>query len=296
MRGEPIIGALLVLVAAGPSSGQGRDSAQVRVEVPRARDFGYMIGDVLEFSASVRVPTGFMLDEARPPDAAWPAWLEVRESAWKVREAADALVYDFRFLFQVFYVADSVINLEIPARQLIFRSEPTGEELRASLPPFRFSLSPLTDSSSAPEPDLPIAPPSARWIRLSAAGLVALSLWAVLLVVGHRRRWHVFRRAQRDVRRARDCDEALLRVHRALEERVGRALFAHDLETLTDRWPAAEEVRGELDRFFALSDAVFYGNNGRVSEDCLRWVQELARRLVTLERRDGSRRTPAGRL
>jgi mxaA protein len=241
------------------------------------------------------VPAGFTLDSIQQPDTTWPGWLEVRERDWKARGGSAAPFYDFRYLYQIFYVADSVTTLEIPARPLVFRSERTGEALWATLPPFRFSLSPLTDSTSTLGPDLSIAPPSARWIRWSGAALGALCLWAVLLAVGHRRRWRVFRRARRDVRRARDCGEALLRIHRALEARAGRALFAHDLEALTDRWPAAEEVRGELERFFGLSDAVFYGNGGEPSEDCLQWARELAHRLATLERRDGRRRSPAGR-
>lgn len=295
MRRACVLGALLVLTVVDPAPGQGRDSPRVLVQVQPPRDFGYLTGDLLELRASVRVPHGFSLDVAERPDSARPGWLEVRESFWKADEAADALSYDFRFVLQVFFVADSLTTLEIPARGLVFRSDETGEELRASVPPFRFKLSPLTDSGSALEPDLPIALPSARWIWVSAVTLAALCLWVILLWSGHRRRSRVFRRAQRDVRRTRDCGQALLRLHRALEERAGGALFAHDLEPLTDRWPAGEEVRDELERFFGLSDAVFFEKGGSVSDDCLPWLQQFARRLVVLERRDGGRSEPARR-
>lgn len=282
-----MLGAVLVLAAVSSAPGQGRDSTPARVQIQPPRDFGYLTGDLLELQASVRVPRGFALDVVEQPDSAWPAWLEVRESSWKAREAADALSYDLRFVFQVFFVADSLTNLEIPGRRLVFRSERTGERLQASVPPFRFNLSPLTDSSSELEPDLPIAPPSMRWIWASVAALAALCAWVILMWSGQRRRSRVFRRAQRDVRRARDCGEAILRLHRALEERAGGSLFAHDLGPLTDRWPAGEEVRDELERFFGMSNAVFYRNGGGASEDCLPWLQGFARRLVSLERRDG---------
>lgn len=287
MRRAGVICLLLLLLISASASAQG--DAPVEVHVQRPRDFGYFTGDLLELQASVRVPRGFVLDARSLEEASWPSWLEVREVSSTTHQGT----LSFRFLFQVFYAPDSITRLTIPDRQLVFRSEQTGERLQASIPGFAINLSPLTVSGSGPEPDWPAPRPSTLWIKLFAGSLpIVLGLWAASISrERYRRRRGVFRRAHREVRGARDCAEALLALHRALDERMGKALFPRDLDVLAERWPPAAEVRSDLEQFFALSSAHFYGDHGAGgSADCLGWVQRLSRHLMTLERRFGDGR------
>lgn len=292
MRQSSVICLLAIFLVAGSALGQGDALPQVQVERPR--DFGYFTGDLLELRASVRVPERFTLDARSLEGAAWPDWLEVRE----INSTLQQGTLSIRYLFQLFYVPDSVTHLSIPERRLVFRSEDTGEALQASISGFTVGISPLTDSSSGLEPDWIAPRPSTYWIRLLAGSLaILLGVWMTSVAVERRRqRRLVFRRADRELRSARDCGEAMLVLHRALEERAGKALFPHDLDALAERWPPAAEVRSDLEQFFALSSAHFYRNHGTDgSADCLSWVRQLSNRLMTLERRFGDGEPAAGR-
>lgn len=284
MRRLGVICLLSLLIAAG--SARGQSAAPPQVESERPRDFGYFVGDLVELRASVRMPEGFSLDERSFEDAAWPDWLEMREVSSTLRNRTLSV----RYLLQIFYAPDSVTRLIIPDRRVVFRSELAGEPLEASIPSFTVAISPLTDSSSGLEPDWSAPRPSAFWIRLFAGSLaILLVVWAFALAVDRRRqRRLVFRRADRQVRGARDCGAALLVLHRALEERAGKALFPNDLDALAESWPPAADVRSDLERFFALSSAHFYGDHrADGSAECLSWVRQLSNRLMILERRFG---------
>ncbi|MFQ5889188.1 MAG: hypothetical protein ACE5JR_03945 [Gemmatimonadota bacterium] len=299
------LSALLLLLAALPASGQTSSSAQVRIERPR--DFGYRVGDLLELRASVRVPPGFALDERVLRDRSLPDWLETRETSWQLREEEAWASYRFRFLYQIFHAPQEVTRLDIPDVALLFRSGRDAEELRVSIPGFGFTVSPVTDSISALEPDWPVRPPSSRGIRLSGTSLAALLLlWGASAVGARRRRPRgVFSRAHREVRRAPDSAGAMLVLHRALEERAGKALFSHDFEALVERWPPAGAVRDDLERFFALSESLFFGDGtpreegdgtpAAPSPESRRRAVELSARLAELELRRGGERPAAWR-
>lgn len=298
--------------AAGPGSPAvettgGAGPAQTRV-VPRVtprwpRDFGYRVGDLLEVAAVVRLPAGYELDPASLREGELPEWLELREAGWRREASGGSVVYHLRFVYQVFYAPLRVTVLEIPARQVRWWEPSTGAVAQASVPPFRFTIAPVADPQARLEPDWRMPAPSARPVVLSAASLAVLSgVWAGWAAIERRRRSRgVFASAHRQLKHTRDCTQALVILHRALEQAAGQALFSHNLEALLARWPPAGGVREELGAFFRLSDAVFYRNHAHpfasVPPDCLKRVRELSGRLAALERRFGeaaARRT-AGR-
>ncbi len=290
MRRALALCALAAAVGAGPAFAQG-GAPEVRLEP--TRDFGYLTGDRIELRGSVRVPPGFRLDPASARPGTGSDWLELREAAWERERVGGATRYRFRLVYQVFFVPDSLTRLSVPPRAVRFRSREGGEEMEAVLPAFAFSLSPLTDSTTALAADWPVPAPSLRGVAASAAFLALfVGLFGALGLLERRlSRRRAFGRAHRRVRRTGDCAEALLALHRAFEERAGRAVFAHDLDLFIERWPPAEEVRVDLERFFALSENVFYANGGRgAPAECLSWVRDLSGRLAVLERRLGSGR------
>lgn len=268
--------AFALLLPTGIASGQEAG--------PRA--YGYFTGDLVEWRDSVRVPRGYRPVQRSLLRGPRLEWLELVDVTWDARDAGDASVYRFRHVYQVFRVPAGLERLEVPAPTVVFRSEANGESLEVSLRGFAFTLSPLTDSTHVAEPDWAMPPPSTRplWSWGGSLALLLLGGGAWTIAAGRRRRRRLFWTAGRRVERAHDCREALLAVHRALEERVGGAIFAHDLDSLLDRWPPARAAREELDRFFGLSNALFYGDHGfRPPEDCRAWLVRLCARLSELE-------------
>lgn len=291
-----VVSALAVWVVAVPLAAAQDAPVRARLEPPR--DFGYLTGDLLELDAVVRAPRGFELDALQLRSGELPAWLEMRDAAADAKSAGDAVEHRIRFVYQLFFVPDSVTRIEIPPRTVVFRSGRSGEEVRATVPSFAFTMSPLTGPATAMERDWPVPPPPLRGLGLAAGSLILLlAAWGAWEgVERYRRRQRVFWRADREIRREPDCGRAMLVLHRALEARAGRALFGHDLEVLVERWPAAASVREDLARFFDLSEGLFFGDHGtRVPEDCLPWLRGLAGRLRELERRHGAGRGRGGR-
>lgn len=280
-------------VALGAMRSAATQDEPGRARLEPARTFGYLAGDLVELAAAVRVPRGFELDTLRLQGGELPAWLELRETTAEARAAGDAVEQRVRFVYQLFFAPDSVTRLEIPARELVFRSGGDGASARATVPAFAFTMSPLTGAAAALEPDWPLPPPSLRGLGLAAGALVSiLAAWGAWEIVERmRRRRRIFWRADREIRREPDCGRAMLVLHRALEARAGRALFGHDLDGFVERWPAAASVRADLARFFDLSEGLFFGDHGTRAPDdclpCLPWLRELAARLRELERRHG---------
>lgn len=294
----------------------------VAVEWPRG--FGYLVGDLLEVEASVRVPAGFELEARSVQAQDLPNWLEMREVTWQRQDSRDSVVYRLRWVYQIFFTPPQVTALEVPPRAVRFRSLQSAEPLDVVIPAVQFTMSPLTEplGETGPlgemEPDWRMPEPSARWLWTWAVSLgVLLALWGTNVLVRRRyvRRgvfWLALQRVQKA--KALEDPEAMLVLHKALEQKAGEAIFSHDLQALFDRWPPALSAREELSRFFEMSEAVFFAAPGgtalgaagceavspgappsapagSVPAECLEVAGRLSRRLATLERRtrDGSR-------
>jgi mxaA protein len=284
-------------LAPAPVAAQAAETP--RVEVERPRDFGYRVGDLVVVRATVAVPRAYEIEPQalRSPEGA--DWLEQREVRRTERVRGHDRRYELEFVYQLFYVGDPGLHrLEIPARSLRFRSADGEAVLRATLPAVPLTLTALTDSLAPPAPDLPVPAPSDRAVRAAAAALVVLlALWAGWgAVVWRRRRVGVFAQARRAVARARSCAEAALAVHRALDRCAGRTVLPGDLDALGRLWPPAGALRADLERFFQLSETLFYRNHGRLARgdaECLRWLRGFADRLARAERGNGRLRPPA---
>jgi mxaA protein len=267
-------------------------SADVQVAVHVPRDSGYVTGDLLTVEAEVEVPGGLRLEPRSVTGGALPEWLELRGATWSEERTSARARYRFRWTYQIFLVPDRAARAEIPGRALRFLAQDGIHEVR--IPPTSILMAPLTDLRSSLEPDEQPTPPSDVGIRLHVASLVllCLSLVAVEVVRRRRERKLVLVQALQELRRTSTPKEAFLVLHRALERKAGQALHRHRLDPLFARWPPSRGVRSTLESFFALSEAMFYRDSGSPPEPTRAWIQELARRLAELERRDGALKWP----
>jgi len=242
--------------------------------------------------AAVEVPSALRLAPHSVTGGTLPDWLELRGATWSEERTSARARYRFRWIYQIFLVPDRAARAEIPGRVLRFLAKDGVQAIR--IPPTSILIAPLTDLHSSLEPDGQLEPPSDVGIRLHAASLVllCLSLFAVEVIRRRRERELVLVQALRVIQCTSTCEEAFLVLHRALNRKAGAALHRHCLDPLFARWPAAREVRSTLESFFALSEAMFYRDSGSPPEPTRAWIQQLARCLAELERRDGALRWP----
>lgn len=285
--------------------------AQLRaLELYAPRPFGHVIGNTLELTVEIALDAPFQLDPASlPRPRAVTYWLELND----VR-LVDAGVeggvqrYTLGLTYQTFYAPLEPRRLEIPAMQLTAMDGDRRIELR--VPPWSFLMSPLREvvstgpgSPMTPRADMaprPIATGDTRLGLAIALGCALLALIALAWQLGWppfvHRAGRPFAQAARTVRASLPAADgvpspsayrsALLALHRAFDATAGRGVFAEDLPGFFTAHPAFASVEAEVQRLFAASRRVFFGDDTTEAARELPApeILALARRLRAVER------------
>lgn len=294
---------LLMLVALS-----GRAAAEVRaVHAIEPRPFGYFLGGTLE--RTVLIETGAddeIVPASLPRTGPSNYWLELRAVETSAARRDDGRVHTLKLTYQTFYAPIDPRKVTIPSAAVTIRG-PHGNET-ATIPPFTLLMSPLREifpekSGETAEtflrPDA--VPDDRRSGSLRTAALIAAALSAILLALlardlawwpFHRRPARPFSRAAREIGSALakggadGYRAALLALHRAFDTAAGHRLLAADLETFLAAHPEHDGSRTLVERFFAASRAVFFGEAQREGETGLppTELRELAATLAREER------------
>lgn len=303
MRKRGLLAAGAVVALAFSVSAQ--EEGGIRVESRPPRSVGYFVGDRIDYAGTVRVPAGYVLDEAskpRPRDLDY--WLELASVSIEPVTERDATRYELSLRYQTFYVPLEPKELRIPPLTLGFVRAADGGRLEAALPGFTFVSSPLRPilERSSPEvmrPDAPLVVVDTRpkqWRTGSAFGaslalLVMLARYRGWLPTGQRRRRPLADAARRVARLGPEKSpqayrEALLSLHRGLDATFGSRLLADDLGLLLLRHPRLQEARGDLDRFFRASRMLHFSEDeaAAAAQFPPPDLHRLAKRLASIER------------
>lgn len=296
--------ALLLLVAVAKAA-----SADVHaVHTIEPRPFGYFLGDTLE--RIVEIETGQddeIVPASLPRTGASNYWLELRTIDVTSTNHGDRQTHRLKLTYQTFYAPIDPKKVTIPATEITIRG-PAGSET-ASIPPFTFLMSPLREifpekSGETAEtflrPD--VVPEFRRSGKLRTAALGAAALSAVFLFLLARdlawwpfnnRPARPFSRAAREIGRALakgsngdGYRSALLAMHRAFDTAAGHRLLAADVGEFFAAHPEHDEARGNVERFFSASRAVFFDEEQRTGEIGLppTELKQLAAALARQER------------
>lgn len=274
-----------LMAMAGLADAAGAEVRTVRAEEPRP--FGYFLGDT--FQRTIEIETGpddELVRASLPRTGPSSYWLELRAIDARTEERQDARVHRLTFTYQTFYAPIDPKKVTVPAAEIAIRG-PAGNEM-ATIPAFTLLMSPIREifpekSGETAEtflrPDLEPAPRRSGALRTATLGVAALSLALLLLLARdlawwpfHRRPARPFSRAARDIARTLragngdDYRNALLALHRAFDVAAGRRLLAGDIERFLAAHPQHGETRPAVERFFAASRAVFFGETPREGE------------------------------
>ncbi|KQP56356.1 hypothetical protein [Methylobacterium sp. Leaf108] len=294
------------------SSMAGPVQAQVRaVEVRAPRAFGYMLGDLVRAQVDIVVEDGFAIQAASLPQrGALAYWLDLRDIAVSQADAGDARRVRLDLTYQTFYAALDVRSLEVPGFTVSFVSQGASGATTASarVPAWTFTISPLREilppAKENPQdymrPDGRVASLDPRPTLFTGLGFAGLALAAFAGLARDRtwwpfrvRRGRAFAAARRRLRglggrpdAAEAYREALLALHRGLDETDGRRVLADDLDRFLDRHPAYRGQAPGLVAFFEASRIAFFGNDtararGRLARP---EIAALAARLARAER------------
>lgn len=291
----------LVVLAQGAVAGV----RAIHVEDPRP--FGYFLGDTLV--RTIEIETGAddeIVPASLPRTGPSNYWLELRSLDLTSSRHGDARRHRLTLTYQTFYAPIDPKKVTIPPTEVTVRG-PDGSET-ATLPPFTFLTSPIREifpekSGETAETFLrsDSPPPLRKSGTLRTAALIAAGLSGLLLVLlardlawwpFDRRPARPFSRAVRDVARSLAAGSngegyrrALLALHRAFDTAAGHRLLASDLDSFLAAHPEHTETRAEVERFFAASRAVFFGDAQREGEIGLP-PTELRQLAATLARQE----------
>ena len=299
--------ALAILLIAGGFQTAAAEVRGVFMHEPRA--MGYFLGDTITRTAEIETGADDeILAAALPHPGLLNYWLELRDVALSSERRGDGKVHKLTLTYQTFYTPLDTRRLAIPSSEISVRTGDSTES--AKIPAFSFVMSPLREVLPQKFNDedgylLPDSEPekrrsgTLRTAALAMAGLAALFLILLARDLAwwpfNRRPARPFSRAAREVSRVLGTESgegyrhALLALHRAFDSAAGRRVLASDLDRFLVTHPEHGPNRIDVERFFAASRTVFFGDAEREGKTSLP-PSELRALAVALARQERAAR------
>ncbi|MCX7628330.1 MAG: hypothetical protein N2Z69_07985 [Methylophilaceae bacterium] len=270
-----------------------------------ARDVGYTVGDVLTRTVILEAPSNLVLFDTSIPIAGSDkkrrgkgSGIELRKVEFEKHPGATSNRYVLRLSYQVFTTSVTAKPAALPAEYVKFGGK-NEKSFEFRIPSWNFRISPLAvfgsvvverDMSDFHGPWL-LDDTFNRHVLHFLLILCAISLLGLLYVHGTHswlpRMGGPFARAYRDLKKipatAEGLAQAVARLHRAIEATAGNSVFS--TTELIERKPAFVPIRADLERFFALSRAVFFDPSASPGiEHPMDWLKTFCRRCRDCER------------
>ena len=285
MRAMLSAGALALAALATTSVAAAEPPEPAQTLQPRA--YGHVLGDVLTQRVRLQHAGRELEPAALPPADRVGLWLERRAP----RLESDADGARWRAIdYQLVNAPRAPTAIALPPLKLAT----TTAGVALGVPAWPVTIAPLTppDASGLPalQPDRPVALRATAGLErqlglaLAALGLV-LAAW---LAWWGWRQWREaqtlpFARASARLGRHDAADPAAwLALHEAINQSAGRVVHAASLPRLFDEAPQWQPLRAEIERFFAASNARFFGDAAAASDVSPR---ALGRALRAIEKR-----------
>lgn len=298
--------ALLMLLVALAAPIGAQDASKWHVDIETPEMLGYTIGDLFQHRARLVLADPYRLDEnSLPRPRRLNSWLELRRVELDVDRGLRSRAYDLVLTYQILNTRGTVRGIATPPVVLtVFEEDGTFPVV---IPPWGFSVLPVTAPEEIPPGSLPALRPSrppppmdvdAIELRIALLSAALLSALAYLLYVNGlvpflRRGNEPFARACRRLKRLRHRPfdaparrEAYRHLHAAFNETAGRVVFAGDVDGFIAEKPGFRELRSSIESFYADSRRLFFaGDTGDgAAADGLDPLVHLAERFRDAER------------
>jgi len=259
-----------------------RDAPPATVAQPRT--FGYVIGDVV--TQRILLPDRFEPVELTTPQRV-NVWVERRAS--RIEATPDGrrwLVVDY----QITNAGQTLAAASLPAWTLVSKD---GAQLSVAASPLRVgALIPERSSLSVeqlrPDRSAPLLPTASIRTRLHLALLALAATLIAWLAWARWREWREraslpFAHALQEMQHlGDDTPQAWQMLHRAFDQTAGRVVQLETLPALFQRAPHFRPLHAQIERFFAQSNARFFGTG--LAETSVS-ARALCRELRRLEKR-----------
>ncbi len=273
------------LALAGMNTTAAEPPVAARTVQPRA--FGHVLGDVVTQRVRLAHAGRELEPAALPPADRVGLWLERRTP--RVERDADGgrwLAIDY----QLINSPRAPTSTALPPLTLA-----TTAGVALAVPAWPLSIGPLTPTDASELPALQLDRPVAPRPTAVLQRQVQFALAALALVVGAWLAWWGWRqwresrrlpfaRACTRLRRLEPADPAAwLALHEAINQSAGRVVHAASLPRLFDEAPQWRPLQAEFERFFAASNARFFGDASAAAQGVP--LRDFGRALRAIEKR-----------
>ncbi len=275
-----------------------------------ARDSGYVVGSILSRKVTITIKKPYQLIKESLPIVGYEhryrgkvSGIELAKINVNSIHRANSETYVLDLDYQVFKRDRVARPAALRAEELKMRNTENKKEIvQYKLPVFTFRISPLSvigqiklDQEMYPyTPPITIDNSKAIFKLKVLATILSLALLGLLYILGKHawlpRMGAPFARAYRDIKKMSDSTEglqqAVTRIHLSLNKTAGASLFSNNLDAFITSKPAFAPAKQEIEKFFGLSQQVFFEDAAKPieTENPKAWLLQLCRHLRNCER------------
>lgn len=282
----------------------------IKIEDPK-RDAGYVVGDILNRKVTITIKKPYQLIKESLPIIGYEhrykgqvSGVELVKIQSTTSEKSDSETHVLDLSYQIFKTGRVVKPAALHREVLKMRNtEKKKQIVQYALPAFTFRISPLSliGQIRLDQEMYPFTPPLTLDNSKVIANLkilaviLALALLGLLYILGSRawlpRMGASFAKAFRDIKKMdvsspEGMQEAVTRVHTALNKTAGASLFTNNLAAFIAENPAFAPAKTVIEQFFGLSHQVFFADASQAlnTDDPKAWLLNLCRTLRDCER------------
>lgn len=297
-RAAAALSALLLSCVVNPTVGAVR-----KLQTIETRDFGYVIGDMIERRIHLQLDAPYRLrtEELPEPDVV-NLWLRREPITVQHDERDEYNTYELTLRHQIIGVPETISAIFVPELRLTVTDG--RQSLDLPIPSWSVSVSPITQRAThddprfvRPQPDTrPLAAPLTPTVaNLVASGLGLLLAMAYFVYAFATLPWlartngpfaHAHKKLRAFATAGSDAESyalALRSLHHAFNQTAGRAVFADGLSDFFLSRPQFRPLQAPIEDFFARSQNTFFtGVHG--DQPSIGALLQLCRRCRDVER------------
>jgi mxaA protein len=274
-----------------------------------ARDAGYVVGDIIAREITLTIKKPYELVKESLPIVGYEhrykgqiSGIELYDIQSKETSNVDSVTHQLNLKYQVFTTGRVAKPGALRAEIIKIRNTEKKEIFQYRIPLYNIRISPLSvfgqvkllEEMSPFTPPFHISAQQEKTVLNISIVILVLSLIGLLYILGMRtwlpRMGAPFAKAYRDIRNmpesAEGLQQAVARVHQALNKTASTSLFNDNLPAFLMQKPAFAPMQQEIERFFQLSRFTFFESNNQqtLANSSKQWLLDFCKHMRDCER------------